>query len=192
VAPDAPRPHIDPVVQALIRRKARRMIGRAGLTASDQPDLEQELVLHLLRRLPAAAGQPQCRALVNTVLDRCLANILRDLLAQKRNPKRVGSLHQRVPTEEGQAELGQTISREEQDARTGRQPRSDEERVDLQQDLAAALARLPPDLRELAERLQHQGVAEAARSTGVPRTTLYAGLRRLRQHFEQAGLRAYL
>src|SRR5262249_60799384 len=125
------------------------------------------------------ADQLRCRALVNTVLDRCLANILRDRGALKRDPSRVRSLHQQVPTEEGQVELAQAISQEQRDARTGRQPRSAEEQVDLPQDLAEVLARLPPDLRKLAERLQHQNVAAAARSLGAPRPALYPRLRRL-------------
>jgi transposase-like protein len=40
--------------------------------------------------------------------------------------------------------------------------------------------------------LKSHSIAEIARDLGVPRTTLNDTVRRLRQRFEQAGLRAYL
>jgi hypothetical protein len=39
-------------LKRLIRSKARQMVGKAGLTDADRPDVEQELWLDLLRRWP--------------------------------------------------------------------------------------------------------------------------------------------
>ena len=54
------------------------------------------------------------------------------------------------------------------------------------------LAQLPPELRQLADLLQDSPMAEAARILGVARTTLYGRVRKLRQRFEEKGLRHYL
>ncbi|MFM2007984.1 MAG: hypothetical protein RLZZ09_3639, partial [Pseudomonadota bacterium] len=35
----------------LIRHKARQLVGKAGFTEDDRPDIEQELALDLLQRL---------------------------------------------------------------------------------------------------------------------------------------------
>jgi hypothetical protein len=62
VKPEVPRPELDPLARTLIRNKARFLVGRAGFTKQDSPDLEQELaawVLDKLRRF-ARKGSP-CR-----------------------------------------------------------------------------------------------------------------------------------
>jgi len=43
---------IDEYAVQLIKYKARQLVGRVGFTESDRDDLEQELMLDLLRRLP--------------------------------------------------------------------------------------------------------------------------------------------
>jgi DNA-directed RNA polymerase specialized sigma24 family protein len=117
---------------------------------------------------------------------------LRDRFAAKRDFRRVGSLHQSVHTDEGQAELGQTVSQEEQDARQGRSARSKTEQTELALDMAEMIARLPEDKQELARLLPHHSVTEIARQQGVPRSTLQGRIRQLRQLFDRAGLREYL
>src|SRR5262249_3969090 len=79
--------------------------------------------------------------------------------------------------------------------RDARRPRlgGAREPADLPADVRAAIARLPRTLRRLAVRLMEgHTVAAIARAQGRPRTTGYADLRRLRQRFEDAGLRDYL
>ena len=46
--------------------------------------------------------------------------------------------------------------------------------------------------RDLCERLKHHSITEVAQQLGIPRTTLHDAIGRLRQHFEDAGLRDYL
>ena len=43
---------IDPYAVEIIRFKARQLVGQAGFTVADREDLEQELILDLLRRMP--------------------------------------------------------------------------------------------------------------------------------------------
>lgn len=177
----------------LIGGKIRRLLGKAGLRQQDRHDLEQEVWTRLWPRLRAydrRRGQPH--AFLATVIERILANLLRDRLAAKRDIRQVISLHQIARTEEGQAELGQTISQEERDVRQGRSARSETEQVEMTLDMAEVMARLPKDKQELMEQLQHSSLAEIARRNKVPRSTLQSQIRKLRQLFEDAGLRDYL
>jgi transposase-like protein len=59
-------------------------------------------------------------------------------------------------------------------------------------DLAEVIDSMPGELRDLAKRMKTQSISAIAREIGVPRTTLNDAVRRLRQRFEQAGLRDYL
>ncbi|HEY7158949.1 MAG TPA: hypothetical protein VH575_33700 [Gemmataceae bacterium] len=184
---------IDPVAQDIIRRKAKKLKRLGGFSSSDSVDLEQDLTLHLLQRLPIfdprRAGWP---VFVITVLTTGGANLLRARFAAQRDFRRVGSLHQRVRADDGRAELGQTLCQQQQDARQGRYPRGEAEGVGLVLDVAEVLARLPHDQRELAEQLKHYSLAEVARRLQVPRSTLQTRVRQLREIFDHAGLRDYL
>ena len=54
------------------------------------------------------------------------------------------------------------------------------------------IAALPEDLQDLCEKLQSSNMAEIAREMGVPRSTLYGKLTKLRDAFRDGGLEEYL
>ncbi len=171
---------LDKFTKGIIRRKTRQLVGRAGFTSQDREYLEQELILRLLQGLHLFdTEQAHRNVFVTTVIERAVAMILRERLAKKRDGGTVQSLDQ--------ARENAGDSTEPVDPR-----RSHEEQIDLATDLAEALANLPDDLRDLAERLKHQSLSQAARDLGVPRSTLQRQVQRLRRCFEDAGLRIYL
>ena len=178
----------------IVRKKVRQIIGCAGFKKQDRDDLEQELIARLLQSLKSFDPDVAHRkSFVTAVVERAVATILRDAQAEKRDPRRIGSLHVLVEvSDDGPTELAETIGDREYNARRCRDPRSAEDLSQLTSDLAGVLAALPTELRDLAERLKTHSIAEIARDLGVPRTTLNDTVRRLRQRFEQAGLRAYL
>jgi hypothetical protein len=169
-------------------------VGRAGFTPSDRDVIEQELSLKLLKQLEAFdPGEAHWHVFVTTVVERHAANLLRDKRAEKRDHRLATSLHVLIETgDNGPVELAETVGRQEQEARLGRDSRSDEERAQLAGDVADVLAGLPPDLRDVAERLKHDSVSAVARDLGLPRTTLLRRMEHLRRAFEGAGLRDYL
>ncbi len=171
---------LDKFTKGIIRRKIKQLVGRTGFTRQDREDLEQELLLRLLQSLhlfdPDQAHQ---NVFVTTVIERAVAMILRERLAKKRHNGGVQSL------DHAREKVGD--STEPVDPR-----RSHEEQIDLATDLAEVLARLPDDLRALAERLKAQSLSQAAREMGIPRSTLQRQVQRLRRCFEDAGLRIYL
>jgi RNA polymerase sigma-70 factor (ECF subfamily) len=194
--PDEPNPSTqDPFVRGLIRRKAAQIARRRGFTPSDRDDLEQELTLRLLQRWHSFdPGRSPAHAFIALVVRHAVANVLRHRHAACRDPGPVGSLQRLVPADEGDPPptLADTVGAQAHEARSGRRPRSDEERSQLAADTAAVLDRLPADLGALAEALKTHSLAEVARAWGVARSTLQSPLQRLRQHWEQAGMRDYL
>jgi RNA polymerase sigma-70 factor, ECF subfamily len=176
--PHDPRPDIDPSAAALIRGKVRRFIRRAGLSPSDQEDLEQDLRLHLHRRRGALARAGAKReALLAVLVDNFLANALRHRRAARRDHRRERPL----PPEDA-------LARDPRRPAAGADP----ERAELRADVAGVLASLPPGSRDLARRLMDKPLAAVARDLGVPRSTLRARLRPLLARFGRAGLRGYL
>jgi RNA polymerase sigma factor (sigma-70 family) len=194
--------HFDPAIRKLIRRKAHQLTRCSGFTPQECEDVEQDLCLLLLRRLPKATLHgPEHRAMVATVIRNYAANLLRDRRAAKRNPKHVSSLNttfrgERERSSDDEAhptpETAGTLTQDLHDSRLGRTTRSAIEQADLAQDVSERIRYLPVGLRSLARRLKKQSIAEIARATGVPRTTLNGAVRRLRVLFEDASLRDYL
>jgi RNA polymerase sigma-70 factor (ECF subfamily) len=168
------------LAQQVIRRKARLLIGRAGFTNQDREDIEQELALRVLQSLDRFdPEQAQLDVFITTIVERAVAGMLRERLAKKRNGGAVQSLDQ--------------VRQKAGDSEDPVDPRlSHEQRTDLASDLAYLLARLPDDLRDLAERLKSQSLSQAARDLGVPRTTLQRQVQRLRRYFEDAALEVFL
>jgi RNA polymerase sigma factor (sigma-70 family) len=181
--PSDPTDPLDDFARDLIRKKAARLVGRAGLTRSDREDLEQELALRLLQRWPAFRPDKGRRAtFVRLVVDHAAADLVRRRRAKKRGPARLASLDALARTrDDGLAELARAL---------GGTP-GPEGREDLRIDVAGALARLPPDLRAAAEALMAWSFAEAARQLGLAPSTLRDRARRVREVFEQAGLQDY-
>jgi RNA polymerase sigma-70 factor (ECF subfamily) len=191
---NASSPGLDSIAEKLIRRKAKELIGKAGFSRSDREDIEQELRLHVLQAIPQFDPQAgDWSAFLKTVIERTAAKLWQHSLAEMRHPDRSESLQQLVQGEDGfLTEKANTLLEDAHTRRLGTTARSDHDRVDLVHDVATVLAKLPDDLRNLGERLQHQSVGEIARETGMPRSTLRDALKRLRAVFEEAGLDEYL
>ncbi|MBP3954870.1 hypothetical protein J8F10_06185 [Gemmata sp. G18] len=153
--PDPANP-IDPTVAAIIRGKADRMVGGAGLRPQDREDIEHELVLRVLaQRDRFTEGRGTWPAFVWCVVERAGNNVLR----ARRRVKRAGA--------PGALPASAAC-------------RGDPDDLARAIDLADALAALPPDLRDLAHRLVTDTVADIARAWGLSRTTVHARVEELR------------
>jgi RNA polymerase sigma-70 factor (ECF subfamily) len=184
----------DRFTRCIIRRKVKQLFGRAGFTQQDREDLEQELFVRVLQSLPRFNPEVAHRnKFITTVVERYVANILRNKQAEKRDHRRISSLNVMVKiTEEGPTELAQNIGDRELDARIGRHRRTEEELAQLTLDLAEAMSTLPDAWRMLLELRKSRTMQEVADEMGVPRTTLNDWMRRIRQRFEKSGLQDYL
>ena len=186
---------IDDYAVQLIKYKARQLVGRVGFTESDREDLEQEMVLDLLRRLPKFDPKRAGRnTFIARIVEHKVATIIEAQKAGMRDYRLCScSLNDRPEDEEGRSiERMETLDQEDYLRRTGKLSRPMSELRNLSIDLRSAVQTLPPELRELCKRLQTESVTEISRDTGIPRGTIYESIKKLRAIFEDAGLKDYL
>ena len=157
---DRPNP-IDSTTAGLIRRKAMQLVRRARLLQNSCDDLEQELTIDLLTRLPAFDPDRGDREVfVKVLLAHAAANLLRRL---RTRPAPSSPLPSEVPARSGTAGWAHEV--------------------------AEVLTTLPDNLQEIAELLASHTPTEVARELGLSRSTVYRRRRDLRALFERAGFR---
>ena len=185
---------IDQYAVRTIRHKAKRLVGQAGFTESDRQDLEQEMIMDLLHRLPKYdPNLSQRNTFIARVVEHKAYTIMETRKAGLRDYRLCNcSLNDQMEDEEGgSVERMETIDQEDYLRRTGRLSRPLSEIRNLALDIRKALDSLPPELRELCHRLQTDTVLEISREKGIPRGRIYEFLKELREIFEDAGLRKY-
>ncbi len=186
---------LDEYAVKLIRHKARQLVGKAGFVEADRADLEQEMMIDLLRRLPRFdPSRAKRETFMSRIVTHRVATIIESRKAGIRDYRLcMQSIDDPGPEEDGRAADSPPLL--DQDAYL-RETRGDaltqEELQDLRMDVASALADLPPDLRRLCLRLATASVTEVSKETGIPRGTVYDALKKARARFERAGLAAYL
>ena len=185
---------IDAYAAVLIRHKARQLVGKAGLTEIDRQDLEQELMIDLLSRMKhfnPAKGKKT--TFMTRIVERRISNILEARFAQCRDWRKcTASLNDPIPG--GDDDSTERIEQVSSDGQMGHQGREtiEQRQNDIRFDVDRVIAALPEDLQELCEKLQSSNMAEIAREMGVPCSTLYGKLTKLRDAFREAGLEEYL
>jgi len=179
----------------VIRHQAAHLVRRAGLPASDRPDVEQELWLDLLKRWPRFdAERAGGRTFTARVVRHQAIKILRRQKDAAADPARaVCSLHELAANEDGRPlPLAPAVDEEAQARRIGHAPRSPQELFELQSDVRRTVARLPAALRDLCERLTRCSVSQAARELGITRASVYRRLAKVRSHLSRECLQEYL
>lgn len=186
---------IDPVVVNIVKHKARRLVGIAGFVEADREDLEQELVIALLRAMPRFdASRASARTFLNRVANNCAAKLLQRQTAAKRDFRRIVQ-----PTKVARetADTNDITGRSDVDrssctevigqwaVRAGSEP-------DLPVDLERAVNRLPASHSSLCSALADQGPTVAAQSIAISRSTAYRWIAQIRDQFRSAGLQAYV
>ena len=176
----------------LIRRTAKKLIGSAGFLPADRQDLEQELSLDLWRRLSNFdPDRAQLQTFITRVVRHRAASLIQAQIAQMRDHRRT-TRFVFDPADNDEPLGPKSFDHHAYLRLTDDQWRTDLAQRQLARDVAALLARLPPDLRDLCTRLAHRRPSEIARETRIPRSTLYASIAKLREHFKRAGLADYL
>lgn len=166
-------------VFGVVRRMSKRLVGQAGLTPQDLPDIEQEIFVAIAAAItkfdPAQSPLP---AFVYLLAKHAGARLIESRLADKRN---------------GSRPLDQLPARHfDRDRRTGINSQSSQRECDLRLDLDEVLSRLDPDDRQLLLDVLASGVAANTRRRGLPRTTLSDRVQDLRKHLRRTGLGDYL
>ncbi len=179
----------------VIRYKARQLVGKAGFTESDRDDIEQELMLDVITRLPKFdANKATQKTFVARIIERKISKLIRHRTSEMRDYRREAfSLNASIEDGDGgSVERGDLVSQENVDPTVAVNSRTGVDEMAFLHDMQSVLSGLPDHLRRLCEILKTGTVSDAAREMGVPRTTLNDHVRKLRSLFEDAGLREYL
>ena len=177
-----------------IRIRAGRLARSGCIPNMEAEDIEQDLALDLLQRLPAYDFS---RASLATFADRVLGNRVSTLTsptARLKAERRMISLDAASQGEDGDsAPLLDTLDTlEGVGSRYFEPPWLREDKAALRIDVSAFVCSLPLPLRHLSLLLVSSGVADAAKETGLHRSTIYDQIRRLAERAEAAGLGTYL
>jgi DNA-directed RNA polymerase specialized sigma24 family protein len=162
--------------RSLINRKARKLVRKNLFPELGAEDLAQELTTRLLGALAGYDRGRPFEAFVVGVVERAAAELVRHRLAAKRNVK------------PGSLDAGNRIDGPPDPLAGDRQ-----QEIDLDLDMATAIAALAPELRAAAEALMHsRDVSAAARKRGLARSSFQRHVERLRRELANSGLEVYL
>jgi RNA polymerase sigma factor (sigma-70 family) len=180
-------------IKTLLITKSHQLSRQPRFRRSEQPDLEQELVAHVLKQ---AHHFDPSRASVRTFVARVIDSAFAMMVRERRRLKRAAGFRT-VSLEttsagpcwrEGPVALSKVVQEEHLRRRCGGQARNDVERTDLSIDLAQAMAGLTPEQRDIATRLANAPEAAVARQLGISRRQVRNAVLAIRVHFEKAGL----
>lgn len=160
---------------------ARGMIGRAGITADDIEDVQQDLrlaILSAMRHYDPARSSPETYA--SRVIRSACVDIVRARHAQCRDTRR--------------EDYSMDAIEPESEASDTKMPSKDYRHdIDMAIDIRNAMADLSPsDLRVAEMMLDGSGPQEIAAETGVQRWRIYDAIDRIRALFLSRGLDAYI
>lgn len=192
----------DPLAAALgpyaaehIRIRAAQLVGRYGLLPADRPDIEHDLALDLLRRLPKFdPHRASHNTFVARVVDHAVATIIERQKAARRDYRRaVISLDSEVQSDDGTTMLfADTLDANSYLRLTSATDPDFLESLHFRADLEHAIHGLPSHLQEICHLLGTESVSEISLQLRIPRGTLYERIGEIRAHLERAGLRDYL
>lgn len=186
---------IDEYTVRLITFKAKQLTAHPGFSDADREDLEQELLLDLLRRQPKYdPDRSQNNTFVARVVEHRAATLIEERKAGLRDYRlQAFSLNDLIEDEDGvRCERSETFDQDDYLVRTGRQSRSSDELRDLGIDVRSVVDQLSPKLRDLCKRLMRDSITDVSCETGIPRSTLYGVIGKIRVAFIDAGLEDYL
>ena len=175
-----------PYAGKVITYHARQLSRSPGFRAAEQLDLEQDLWLDLIARMPR---YDPAKASVNTFIARIVENkcvsMVRHRRAAKRHPGRVeASLNDHVKDCDGRV-----VDRHQTTPEASNTP---QRHRDLERDVADVLARLSPVHGDVARLLASGTINSAAKELGISRRIVQRTTEELRAAFGDAGLRHYL
>jgi RNA polymerase sigma factor (sigma-70 family) len=179
----------------LIQKKARALVGRCGFTKSDIKDLEQELWLDLLNREnrfdPVKGAETTFIAMI---IDNRVATIKEHRSAKKRDYRtRIDSLDEEIEGEDGSKMLRhEIVTKDTYLSKSGDMGRVEADQLDRRADISLAIQSLSPRQRMIARLLQTFSITDAARISGVPRTTVNEIRNAIRKKFKKLGIDDWL
>ena len=179
---------ISPRVIRNIKYQAAKLARSGSLPGMDKEDIEQELMLDLLRRRDRFDPD---RASFDTFADRVITNRVASLTASthKLRAERITISLDFVVANDDEDEGASLIDKLDE---LENPYALDELKIGLARDVARFLGDLPPVLQRYVAILAADNVCEAAREAGLHRSTIYERKEQIRRAAEDWGLAEYL
>lgn len=181
---------VDSYAAFFITYKAKTLTRSPFFTADDFEDLQQELMLAYLHAWPKfdeSKGNP--KSFIKAVVNNCAGMIIREAESQMRwTGQKDMSLSTIVGGDDSTMEMIELITG---DHSIWGDPfdSSSHQAAELNMDIQKLLAGMPEDISMTYELLKDHSITEAAKLTGIPRTTLSSKAQRLRQYLEEWSLK---
>ena len=182
---------IDPELVKIVKKAAKRAIGKAGFTRSDLPDIEQELMLAALDALKSMRHGADSK---NAFIFRVASNQLKSILRSRRGKSKEHhasylSLNILIGIDEG--EYDELISLIDDDHLLREDFCRWNERhldIDLIENLNEAISGLSENLREFCEELKKKPLKQLRRERKISLKTVRRNLARIREELKKREL----
>ncbi len=184
----------DNFTRGIIRRKAKQIIKRPGFSGQDFEALEQSMLAQVIKAMRSFDPQiSHPNVFITTVVERFVRTLLRQRVAEKREPSHLQSLNVpvRVP-DDHPTQLQYTLEECVGEAHLQVSRRSTEHLSNLISDVATVISTLPEPMQRMLELRKSHSMCQIEQLMAVPRTTLRKWMEQVAEKFEKAGLREYL
>ncbi len=180
---------------ALIQKKARSLVGRYGFTDADVEDIEQDLWLDLLKR--ESRFDPERGAettFIAMIIDNRVATIVEHQSAEKRGYETVvQSLDDKIDCGDEPGILRhEVVNQDTYLVESWEAAWIEADRRHRRAEIDRAIEALPAKLQEIARLLETVSITDAARITGIPRTTVNEMRNAIRKEFKKRGIDDWL
>lgn len=192
---DVRRADLDAKTVKRIWSKAMQLSKQEGFRADEWPDLQQELVVHVLEQLPKYDPRRGKREhFLASIISHKATDMARIRRAKQRGHQvEVVSLHEHVTTVgDEQVQIEDLAVDDALQVQRGLSGRVTEEQIHCRVDVLRVEATLTVKQQEICRRLRVSSITEVAAELRMPRATLCDEIRKIRRAFRRAGLDAYL
>ncbi len=179
---------LDDYASTAIKKRARQLVGHAGLTYFDIDDISQELWLELIRIMPQHdPSRASAQTFIHRVIDSAAAKLIRHRRAACRDYNKTHLTMDEVTTDSSGRKVRRSSLLTEKGYRRAfhREGLSLSEHAELSVDIADAVEQLPDDLRALCETLRRDAPLAAACAHGISRSTCHNRRVLLRKHLSE-------
>ena len=167
---------------SLIRRRAKKLLHRAGMPPTELEEIEQHLVVEVWELSKAFdPNRGSWPAFAQTLVDTTALKLARHWRAQKRAPHRCKSLNAKVVAPSGETtELADALTESDGYRHIGKDQPTHVMSADLSMDLAQVTSTFSPDWQQTLSLLATHSKLEVVQATGTKRTTLNSRLKQTR------------
>ncbi|WP_442511613.1 RNA polymerase sigma factor [Novipirellula sp. SH528] len=184
----------DSFTRKVIHRRVTQLIRLAEFAIDTADDLTQEFLIRLTDAMVHYDDDIGHRnPFIVSIVDRYSATMLEHRRAKVRYTADGVSLNIQVnDCELGPQPFIELLSDKDKTRRLQTLEREDSDRTNLKDDLATVIAKLPADEQRFVDLLRDHSVTEVAEIMQVPRSTIVSWIEKLKDFFDEEGLREYL